>query len=403
MSLSKIFHRQIMTYSNEVFPSGDRDNMNGGGPMPPLAQDNHPYAHATGDFHYGQRLQHERSVELRAIIPNEDEEFIETHRAGTLKNELAIMDDGEVYPIVTGIPKEQHSDTAIVFTTAWLTSTRGHNRRTQLRMMQLGYPVILIGPEGEVRSPELSREQRFERAVASNLFNISHDMNRILDKKLAEEGFREEEIITLGESRGAMTGFGFDVPYFSGTRRVAYGDLTAPCFARRPNIRELPGIAAQLVPEILTLGALGVKLFGGRLLHYHETLHEDPEYYAKEVFKIPDLLSGRAGILAAHTRADTPLHVRVYTGDGWSQAEEWPKALSHKEPGNVSFEPAKGYHLDIADPATLANIEARMKALRDSRGFDGSFDKLNFTEIMAAHTYPLAREKRVGRRVLRAA
>jgi hypothetical protein len=321
---------------------------------------------------------------------------------GTLRREIATMDDGEVYPVVIGTPREKDtiSDTAIVYSTAWLTSTRGHNMHTMLRMMDLGYPTIMIGPEGELRNPELARQDRISRARSISLPKVVYDMNRILDVKLAQENVRETEIITLGESRGAMTGFGFDVAHYSGQRRVAYGDLTAPCFARSPKLQELPGIVSQLIPEAMTLGSLALQLFGNRLLHYSGTLHRDPEYYGKELLKVITLMSGQAGELAKASRPETPLHIKVFTGDSWSQAKEWDTILADRP--HVKIEPSRGYHLDIAKPSTLRNIQRRLHVLAEYRGFEGSFDTVDFHEVLQAHKSP-ATTASIGRTAIQAA
>ena len=250
------------------------------------------------------------------------------------------------------------------------------------RMMKMGYPVIMIGPEGELRNTDISKEERYENARRSSLSKVSYDMNRILDEQLKQEDVRPDEIITLGESRGAMTGFGFDVPKYSGDRRVAYADLTAPCFPRQAKWIESPQILAQLLPEALSLGALAWKLRGNRLRHYPATLHGDLEYYGKEAVKIFGLMSGQAGALAVNGRPETPMNVRIFEKDGWSRADEWENIF--KDRPRVRTVRTDGYHLAIAEPSTLKYIEARMQTLKESRGRDGSFDKVNFDEVLEA-------------------
>lgn len=304
---------------------------------------------------------------------------------GYLTKQIARFEDGFQYPVISGVPNEVRSDTAAVMTTAWLTSTKGHNLRTLMRMMKVGYETILIGPEGEEKNEDLSFLERFNLAFSSTQFRIAYDMNRIVDKKLSESDLRPDRIVTLGESRGAMLERGFDVPAYSGSRRVGYRDVTAPCFARPPKLKELPGVALQLIPEARTLGRLAFELVGQpRLWHYRATMHRDPEYYAKEVFKIPQLLSGDAGTLKKASR-DTPGHIRIFKDDGWSQASEWLEL--HLDDEHVYIEVTHGCHLDIARDDTLNNIELRFQALAEARGFDGEFDKntIDFDVITALH------------------
>lgn len=317
--------------------------------------------------------------ELREISRLGDQQCKDGH----VSFEVAVMDDGTPYPIVTGLPKEPRSDTAIVYSTAWLTSTKGHNRHTLHRMMRHGYPTVMIGPEGQLRNRDQNFLGRLLDARHMSLTRTSFNMNRVLDKKLNNMDVRGEEIITLGESRGAMTGFGFDTEEYSGDRRARYSDLTAPCFARKPLLEEADDIAAQLLSEIKTLGKLGVDLFSNKMLRQKSgTLHKDPEYYLKEVIKAWNLMNGQAGDLARAGRPDTPMHIRVFESDGWSQANDW-EILFENRP-QVKIERATGFHLDIAEPTTLGRISARLQNLAEQRGFDGSFEQVNFDAVIEA-------------------
>lgn len=305
-------------------------------------------------------------------------------KEGSIRFETATMEDGTPYPVVTGTPQECVSDTAVVFSTAWMTSTKGHNRHTFHRIMRHGYPVIMIGPESQLRNKQQSMPSRLLDAPQMSLPRTVHNMNRILDEKLSlMDDIRKNEIIVLGESRGAMTGFGFDVEQYSGDRTIVYADLTAPCFARKPALSEMPSIALQLVPEIATLGKLGIELFGIKLVRQKfGTLHDDPEYYLKEIIKTWNLMNGHAGQLAKATRPETAMHLRTFKSDGWSQTEEWEKALAHKQ--NLCIEVSSGFHLDIAQSSTLKKIGARLTNLAQQRGYDGSFENVDFEEVLSA-------------------
>lgn len=305
---------------------------------------------------------------------------------GEIKREIYEMEDGTLYPVVAGVPNNIRSDTLIGFTTAWLTSTRGHNMRTLLSMIKHGYPTVMIGPEGEEKNHNHPLAARFVHAMRGNMHKVSHDMNRILDQRIEHMDVEPNQIIGLGESRGAMEGFGLGVEQYSGNRKLMYGDFTAPCFARKARISEVPGVLLQLIPEANTLLKLGVELVSEPYVkHYPATLHSDPEYYAKELLKVPMLLSGQAGQLAKELPEDTPMHIRIFKKDRWSQAEEWQKIF--RDHCNVTLELTEGYHLDIANKTTLKNIEARLDALAESRGVDGDFSNVNFQEITKLHPY----------------
>lgn len=190
------------------------------------------------------------------------------YKPGIVQYETALTDDDTIYPVLTGTPNFQRSDTAIVFTTAWLTSTKGHNMRTMLRMMQLGYPTIMIGPEGEIANRDVPLPRRIASALKVTIPQTAEDVSAITHAKLRRMNVRDDSVIGIGESRGAMVGFGL--------KGLVYGDFTAPCFKRAPTATELPSVATQLGKELATLGKLGIQLFGPSLRHYPGTVHKDP-------------------------------------------------------------------------------------------------------------------------------
>jgi len=334
-------------------------------------------------------------------LPDFDSEFSdilpighEEYKGGSINSEIALMDDGTPYPLVTGIPakKDIKSDTAVVFTTAWMTASNGHNRHTLHKIMKLGYPTVMIGPEGQYRNKSLNVVGRLLDASKMSLPRTVYNMNRVLDEKLDQIDARPDKIIVLGESRGAMTGVGFSVEQYAGDRTSAYSDITAPCFARKPDINEVPAIITQLGSEVVTLGKLALELFGPRLKYYGATLHKDPEYYAKEVIKAWSLMNGDAGKLAKARRWH-PMHVRKFVNDGWSQENEWEDLYNDDD--LVHVESIDGYHLDIAKRETLRNIGMRLARLSEIRGFDGEFDSKQIRDdvIPAAKDAP-----KIGRR-----
>lgn len=341
----------------------------------------------------GRGIDHEPAPAPEVVLPEFETEVIDVslrenyqNRRGDISEFLAEMSDGTFYPVVVGTPKKDKtvSDTAVVFTTAWLTSTKGHNRRTLMHMLEAGYPTIMIGPEGEETNHDISLKDRIKLAANTSLYGISHDMNRILDEVMPALDVRQNEIITLGESRGAMEATGLNVPLYSLDRKAVYGDHIAPCFARQPQLKELGGVLAQLGREAPVLGKLALQIpFQPRGRHYVETIHKNPEYYFKELLKIPKLMSGQAGELAKAARAETPMHIRMYGNDRWSQVEEWEEIYAGRK--NVELEVCNGFHLNIADGNNLDNIELRLSAIAEARGFDGSFDKVDFSPITALY------------------
>jgi glutamine cyclotransferase len=92
----------------------------------------------------------------------------------------------------------------------------------------------------------------------------------------------------------------------------------------------------------------------------------------------------------------TKQHIVIFKGDGWSQAEDYQKLYQPYD--GVTLEFSKGYHLDIARKDTLDNQELRLAMIAEMRGYDGSFDAVDFKTVTHAHLEPTY--KVVGRAAL---
>lgn len=88
------------------------------------------------------------------------------------------------------------------------------------------------------------------------------------------------------------------------------------------------------------------------------------------------LISGQAGKLALASNIETPMHIRTFKGDGWSQTKEWRELFSSRP--HVHIDTVKGNHLDIANPATLGGISVRLAKLAEVRGYDGLFSDVDY-------------------------
>lgn len=341
-----------------------------GNPEKPLHDSSVSHHIAAQDYEQQMHIDDALANSIEHTSPHPYQQF----RSGRVLRETVCMSDGTQYPVVVGSPETPRSDTAVVFTTAWLTSTKGHNMRTLLRMMKQGHTTLMIGPEGEATNPELSLVRKLDQARTITLGKTACDMNAIVDYKLSQSPVRQDGYIGLGESRGAMVGMGLD--------KLIYADFTAPCFYRPPKIHELPIVAGQLAPEIATLGKLAVSLLKPSRRHYYATLHTNPEYYLHEILKIKMLLSGQAGKLALSQPDEIPMHIRVYKNDSWSQIDEWKSFGEERELTHV--ETVHGCHLDIARADTLNNITTRLSEITRQRGYDGSYENVDFAQVLSA-------------------
>ncbi len=328
-----------------------------------------------GVFFTGEEIPEEL---LGADIEKVDLIYAKEHPRGLITREAVTFQDGTTYPVTTGMPAHQRSDTAIVFKTAWLTSSKGgHNMHTFLAMLQLGYPVIMVGSVGEIVNEDLSLSERLTQASRVTLPKIAHDVNRIADLKTKQLGLREDARIGIGESQGAGVGFGLE--------KLVYGDYVAPPFKRPIEGSELLDVCRQAIIEPFALCGVALKRVLARdraLKHYAATFYTDPEHILKELFKIPAFLDGQAGGLLATMEEDTPIHLRALRKDGWGQVHEYERVIARRP--RSRFELVGGRHVNIGDPRTLGNLVIRLDELATERGPKGSFDDVDFHAVLHA-------------------
>lgn len=284
-----------------------------------------------------------------------------THR-GTLYTDAVTMSDGHTYPVVIGKPNKPITETPIVFTTAWFTSTHGHNRHVLLRFMEAGFSGVLIGSEGVHRfsdEKQISARQRAKALGSIALSASAHSMHEILNEADARD-IDAEGVILLGESRGAMVGMGF-LAYAPLYRRiVSRADLSAPCFPEKLDICHIPELAQQIVSE----PRAALKFFGSislsRMVHYPSTVDLHPQSLAFQLATAPALFGGEAGALARHIPIDQQLHITTFKGDFASMPAAWDDIFAQHL--YYSRDEVEGAHVSIANVHTLKALESRVRA-----------------------------------------
>ncbi len=280
---------------------------------------------------------------------------------GTIYTDVVTMTDGHSYPVVMGLPRERQIDLPVVFTTAWFTSTHGHNRHTLMRFMEQGIPAILIGSEGTHRHNRLPRLRSCANTLGTiALSRSAHAMHAILDEVPASRGIDTTQVMLLGESRGAMVGMGF-LAYAARYRRgVTYADLTAPCFPKKLELSDLPDMTRQVIEEprqaLRYLGAFSV----GRLLYYPSTFDLHPQALAHHVATAPALFSGEAGDMARLIPHHQRLHITTFLGDFASMPHVWDEIFADYP--HFVHTSQEGAHLSIVDDDTLQAIQRRIMA-----------------------------------------
>lgn len=269
---------------------------------------------------------------------------------GYVSFEMMRMDDGTPYEVVIGQPKNQKSDVVVALTTPWLTSVLGHNMHTMLKVMETGYPTVMVGPEGGYRDrdPKISWRDKWRQAGRITLARSAHNMHEILDEiDETNYGFdhQAKKAIIIGESRGAMVAMGVEAMADRHERAIPYADVTAACFARPFSILEAMKYVKQGGKEGVALWRQLGELSAGALLNYPSTVNLSRNYLRTIPKTFTALISGQAGDLAKAIPLDRKMHIEAFNGDKGGQGQTWQEIFAH-HPG-VQVEHLDGVHLSL--------------------------------------------------------
>ncbi|GAC1498558.1 MAG: hypothetical protein NVS1B10_00500 [Candidatus Saccharimonadales bacterium] len=307
-----------------------------------------------------------KAVDRNPVV-NQELLQIKKTRHGTTSLNLVTMENGRHYEVVTGEPKTEQSIYPVVFTTALGTSIRGHNWHTMHRMMDLGYPTVLIGPEGGHAKWPRSKDslKRFMHNLAHiSLEETSRNMHEIIDFKDTEDLYEPGKTFNIGESRGAMAGLIYNAVAKQYDRVPIYSDHTAPCF---PNglsqLTEHLVLPGQLVTQTNLFGNLPLKVHPRRALSYPRTINPNPHYLMHMVANVPTLLKGSTGRFARTIDTNAVIHNTIFDDDAWSDGDEWDRIFADHP--NVVNDHRPGTHMAIAREDTLDARLDRMRVLRD--------------------------------------
>ncbi len=306
----------------------------------------------------------------------------ETHSHYTVRTDGATMSDGHSYAVVKGIPKHPITPLTIGFTSAWWTSSRGHNRRTLEHFTRLGIPTILIGAEGSYRPSGPNGIPLPKEPIS--LTRSAHSFHEILNIIASSEDLSTQtstrDMVILGESRGAMIAKGIIAIANGYGRNVVYADVTAPCFPEAFQPKDILKLMKQLYGERNALATLAGNLTLRRLVHYPATLDLHPEAVSANIHTFGPLFSGEAGELAKAIDSDFPMHITTFSDDFASMPKRWARIYANHP--NVRIKQIDGAHLTIAHPRTLEHIEGRLLGLFsevDKHGPDAS--KIDYSRV----------------------
>ena len=112
--------------------------------------------------------------------------------------------NGYSYSSLIGIPETMECNVPIIGTSAWFTSTEGHNEHTVRNFMRAGNIVFFVGAEGSYEPEEkIDPKQPITLAdSAAAVLNFSYHAAQ--DLKNYDCDVDPEKRILIGESRGGM-------------------------------------------------------------------------------------------------------------------------------------------------------------------------------------------------------
>lgn len=311
--------------------------------------------------------------ESSATRPNPviDRDPLETDRTrhGRTKLEVFTLENGRHYEVVTGRPRHQRSDIPVLIGTALGTSVRGHNWHTMLAMMDLGYPVVMVGPEGgHARWPKSPGSLR---QFARNLFSIrlletAKNYHEILNETDGDDFYRTGAVVKTGESRAAC----LTMPYIALSsrydREAVFSDAISPCFPI-PKPIELNQTALGRLREVgAQVGSIAKEsahIDLDKFLHYPKTINPNPHFLMHMVATVPTLVSGKAGELARSIPKDARIHNTHFVDDPWAFPDGWVEVF--KDHPFVTHDHQPGDHGAIVKVETQQKRNTRFRDLRD--------------------------------------
>ena len=307
------------------------------------------------------------------------------HATGTLHSDAVVMKDSTTYAVLRAVAHEPITEVSIGLTPAWWTSTRGHNRHTIEHFMRLGVSGIAIGIEGSYRNPDkVPFTLHMQSLQEHSLLRSAHHMHKILDTIQSNNDklhIETEDMILLGESRGAMVGKGVLALADLYKRNIPYADLTAPCFPQKFSISKTPDLLKQIAQEPWEFAKLVGSISLRNMVHYPASLDAHPKAIMNNILAGPTLFSGESGELANLIPKEQNMHITTFHDDFASMPHVWEDIYAEHQ--NVRIERIEGAHLTIAHSKTLEHIDKRIFALLIEMEHCGSrqADSIDFHKV----------------------
>jgi hypothetical protein len=305
---------------------------------------------------------------LNPVVDCEDREYERT-KHGVTDRQIMTLEQGNRLEVVQGTPAHQRSEIPVVMTTALGTSIYGHNWHTMLSLMDLGYPVVMVGPNGG--NAKLPKSPKQALQIAKNMASISLEgiavnIHNILDETDRRDKYKVGDIMYTGESQGhmALLAGAALAGYFG--RTVAYADGIAGCFpTRRRDLKEHLSLLPETLKQTSILGKISLGMSARHAAEMPRTINPNPYFLAHVVASIPALVSGSAGDFARQLDSNVKLKKTLFVGDTWCNTRGWMHIFNPEDFPYVDIDLVPGNHMTIVTKGVQDAREARFRALRD--------------------------------------
>ncbi len=298
------------------------------------------------------------------VVKRETIGEIEITPRAEYSSELVYFSDGAIRELTRGTPNARYfgqnqSDFPISGTDALGTGPKGINRKIITGLVELGYNVEWLHHQG--RHAEIPTDIDALKKMGHFLFGKSvgrsaHHQHALFDHLSTFGGiiYDDRRLLSVGDSRGAMTGEAVDALAPQYGRSVLFSDYIAACFEHSPGVKNIPNLLRIMIPrEGRSLGkliiekAIEVVRTGNtdEITDYLGTIDFHPMNVTHELAWLWPLMSGDAGKYSKAVPLDAVGVRTLEDKDVMSQQESWQHEYSKRRGLRVINR--DGTHLDL--------------------------------------------------------
>lgn len=202
--------------------------------------------------------------------------------------------------------------------------------------VELGYTTI-------IHSAELNK--------VIPLSKSAYNMHLSLADTSHFDTYNPKDVVLLGDSRGAMIGFGFAAYAKQFDVKIRGGQLVDPCVAHPiglEDVKHIPEYAQHLLEGYSLFRQVG-RLTLTQIIRYSKTLRPEVRFMLQQARIGQPIFSGEAGNLGRAIPKNQELDVLLFTKSTANHAANWREMFKNS---SIRLEERSGTHLSIANPLT---------------------------------------------------